>query len=182
MKKLKQIKWLPFIFLMFVLSCSQDDGVEKLDEVAQENFVELSKIKEVASDIFFTSTIKSSNEDSSGATKNIEEIHEILNGKGKTVLYVVNYDEGGFILLSADKRTQPILGFSEDNNFDVNEDSFSIGLQYWMQDAKKQLTDIQNSKIEQSEKEAIAWRQIKHAIASYILNPFRFSGFEDFLM
>lgn len=73
----------------------------------------------------------------------------------------LNYVEGGFVILSADKRTEPILGFSEDNKFIIDENSHPPGLKFWINDAKSQITEIQNSNIEQSEKEKVAWEKVQ---------------------
>jgi hypothetical protein len=147
--------------LIFVFSCTQDNEHENSNVLSQENFVELSQVKEIVSGISFTNKCKSSNNDDvTITTKNVESIHEIMNEKGKTSFYVINYIEGGFVILSADKRTKPILAFSEENNFVVDENSYSPELKFWIKDAKKQITYIQNSNIEQSETEKLAWRQI----------------------
>lgn len=83
------------------------------------------------------------------------------NEKGKTSFYVINYDEGGFVLLSADKRVQPIIGYAEEGEFIVDQDSYPLGLEFWINDAKKQITDIQNSSIEQTENDKLAWSKIQ---------------------
>jgi len=75
--------------------------------------------------------------------------------------YIINYNEGGFVLLSADKRAQPIIGFPENDNFLVDFESMPEGLQFWIDDTKKQITDIQNSDLKQSEKDKNAWGNIQ---------------------
>lgn len=170
MKRLKHVKLLPFFLLIFLFtfSCSQDDEKENIDFLAQENFVELSLVNEIASGISFTTKIKSSNnKDVTITTKNVESIHEFKNEKGKTSFYVINYNEGGFVILSADKRAQPILAFSENNKFAIGDNYYPLGLKDWIKDAKKQITYIQNSTIEQSENDKLAWRQIGQAISNY---------------
>jgi hypothetical protein len=92
--------------------------MEKAKFSANENFVDISTIKEIASEIIFPTSIGSSNlKNSELKAKSINSIDEIKNGIGKTSFYIVNYNEGGFIILSADYRIQPILGFSTDNHF-----------------------------------------------------------------
>ncbi|MDO5969949.1 C10 family peptidase [Flavivirga aquimarina] len=160
------------LILLVIFSCSKDNELNELENSninLQENSVELSQVKEIAEEIYFATKTNSSA--SKGNTvksekRTIEAINEVRNEKGKTSFYVINYNEGGYILLSADKRTQPILGYSESGKFEVDEDSYPLGLKLWMKDAKSQITDIQNSNIEQSEKEKQAWKQVQYEIAS----------------
>lgn len=166
MKKIKHTNWLVILIFisLFIFSCSKDNDLELTNISTQENFVELSLVKEIANNIPFTSkkeSLKKSERNTSFETKTVESIHESKNKKGKTSFYIINYTEGGFVILSADKRTQPILGVSENTKFIIDENSYPPGLKFWLNDAKKQITDIQNSNIEQSERERIAWEKVQ---------------------
>lgn len=171
MRKLKQTKNLFYLFLLtsYLVSCSPDNEIVIINNSTQEYFVDLSQAKEMIEDLAFPSNNKTlnykGNEYSKRTTKSIEEIK---NNNEKTAFYVINYNEGGFVLLSADYRTPPILGFSFDNNFNIDENIFPDGLKYWVNDTKKQILDIQNSNIVQSEAEKIAWRQIQNALINKI--------------
>lgn len=157
------------LILIALFSCSKEDQIENSNINVQENFVELAQVKEIANGINFetknnSTASKGTNIKSSKRT--IEAINEVRNEEGKISFYIINYIEGGFILLSADKRTEPILGFSKNGKFVFDEDSYPLGLKFWMKDAKKQITDIQNSNIQQSEKDKLAWEYVQYAIAN----------------
>ena len=174
----KQLSLLIFVVL-FTFSCSKDNELEKTKFLANENFMELSTIKEIASNINFpvkedSSSLKST----TTQAKSINSINEIRNKSGKTSFYIINYNEGGFVILSADKRTQPILGFSINNNFLVDENSYPLGLEMWMDDAIEQINDIQLSNIEQSPKEKIAWDLVQQSIIEEI-NTLKREPIED---
>ncbi len=160
-EKLLKITVIFAFILQLIFSCSI--GNETEDYVSdQKYFVELSMAKEIAGRIPFETrkgSIAYKGKNSNSAKKTIKTIHEIKNDKGKTSFYVINYDEGGFLLLSADRRTQPILRFSDYGNFEINELAYPSGLKFWMKDTKKQITDIQNSNIEQSETNKLAWEK-----------------------
>lgn len=171
MRKLRQTKNLFYLFLLtsYLFSCSLDNEIGITNNSTQKYFVELSQVKEMIENLSFPSNNKNLNSkviiSSKRTTKSIEEIKNV---NGKTAFYVINYNEGGFILLSSDYRTPPILGFSFDNNFNVDENLFPEGLKYWVNDTKKQLLDIQNSNIVQSEAEKIAWREIQNSLVNKI--------------
>lgn len=108
MKKYRQTKWLVFFifFLLFIFSCSEENEVRTTNSL-QDNFVEYSLAKGIASNIPFVSKEELSERrtsEESFKTKTVESIHESKNEKGKTCFYVINYIEGGFVILSADKK------------------------------------------------------------------------------
>ncbi|MCP4552643.1 MAG: hypothetical protein GY834_11500, partial [Bacteroidetes bacterium] len=172
MKRVKQTK-LPAIFIFILLlmfSCSKVNEVEDSSIIGQENFVELSLAKEIAGEIYFENKINPTIVNKSSSAKptrrTLETINEVTNERGKTSFYVVNYSEGGFIILSADKRTQPILASSENGEFIIDENSYPPGLKLWMEDTKKQMTDIQDANIEQSEENKFAWKEVQNALVT----------------
>jgi hypothetical protein len=171
MIKIKFINQLSSLILVvvFLFSCTKDNDLEKDKFQSSENFVELSVIKDIAGGISYPSE-KSGlyNKNATTQTKSIKTINEIKNKSEKTSFYIVNYNEGGFVILSADKRTQPILGYSTYNNFSVADDSYPPGLEFWMDDAKKQIEAIQVSNIEQTDKEIIAWELVKESIVNEV--------------
>lgn len=158
MKRIKKIKWIPILTIILLFSCSGENEFESTNP-SQENFVSLSLARGVAKNIPLALKGAFSKKEASSVLT-VESIYESKNDQGKTCFYVINYIEGGFAIISADKRTQPILAFSENNKFIINESSFSPGLKFWINDTEKQITKIQNSNIRQSEKEKIAWKKI----------------------
>lgn len=165
-KKLKRVKLSTFIIfiLLSVYSCSNDVELENANIKTQENFVELSIAKEIARVITFETkgnTNASKSITPISITKTVKTIDEIKNEKGKTSFYVINYNEGGFILLSADNRIQPILALSEEGKFTLDVNNNPLGLKFWINDAKKQITEIQNSSLKQSEKVKLVWERIQ---------------------
>lgn len=52
------------------------------------------------------------------------------SGKSGAAAYVFNYGDNGFVMLSADDLTTPVLGFSDSARFDP--DDIPCGLRFWM--------------------------------------------------
>lgn len=154
MKKLR-LSYLTFLMLyilLFSFSCSKDNEIQNVKRPETEKyFVDLSTVKKIAtlvsladfSDQEYVKHTKSS-------TERIKDIFEFKHENGKTLLYVINYSAGGYIFLSADKRTKPILGFSLVGYFNFNKYALPSGLKYWIQDTEEQICEIQNSGMEQS--------------------------------
>lgn len=154
---MKQV--LKFIVLSFiVISCSNNE-MENSNNLIEKNFVDKTKVEEIATNILHP--INNSNQGARNtilSRKKNKSTNEVLNKNGKASFYVVNYKEGGFLILSADNRTQPVLGFSDSNSFQLNEEEMPEGVEYWLDDATKQIADIQNSNIKQSFGESEAWK------------------------
>ena len=125
--------------LLIPFSCTEDGEQDRPQYLIDDYYVGLSIIEEIASDIYFPNDGSSSLKSTEHQTKSVQSIDEIKNTSGETLFYIVNYDEGGFILLSSDKRSIPVLAYSTDNNFEVHEYTYPPGLKIWMDDAKKQM-------------------------------------------
>lgn len=66
--------------------------------------------------------------------KAIRSIQAVCSTQGDTLLYAINYEPRGYVLLSAKRDCSPILAQSSTGTFDVNSKS-SI-TQYWLEECK----------------------------------------------
>lgn len=159
-------RFLLILVLFALFSCNKNPQISNHNFLLQENFVNLTQAREVAASILFSAKDNKTNFKSGASSERIvENIDEFKNEKKQTSFYVINYEGGGFIILSADRRTMPILAFSERNKFEINNNSYPDGLAFWIKDAKKQITGIQKSNIQQTEKEKLAWKNVKYSFS-----------------
>ncbi len=63
--------------------------------------------------------------------KTVESITPIEDSKGINALYVINYEDGGFVVLSADQRVEPVLAYSVNTVFPIEDDIYNPGLVDW---------------------------------------------------
>lgn len=173
MKQLNKNKWIFVLSLFFLFSCSKDDEFSSSKGMDSENAVGLSMAKEIGSEILFKANKNNpySGKNNLNVKKKIETIDEFKNEIGTTVFYVINYVEGGYVILSADNRTQPIIGFSEDNKFvfdDKKNQSFPLELKNWIENVKKHISDIQTSKLKQTEEQRLIWKQVKNMMVNNV--------------
>lgn len=156
-------KGLLLLNLFLIISCSKeiDAGLLKSSSI-NENFVELSTAEEIAGSISFDKKdiFLRKNGSAANITKTITNINEVKNDSGSTSFYIINYNEGGFILLSADNRINPILAFSENGIFSVDENTHAAGLKYWITETAKQIDDLQHSNAKQNEIIKMLWKNI----------------------
>lgn len=59
---------------------------------------------------------------------------ETITSDGDPLMYVVNYDEGGFVIVGATRDYYPVLAFSEEGSFDSS--TLKGGEQIWMEETQ----------------------------------------------
>ena len=92
------------------------------------------------------------------STKNYK-LKKIKDEMGAELLYVINFDEGGFIIMPADNRIEPILVFSENNYFETKNVEQMNGIGLWVSNTKKGIKKIKKSKDPQSEVMKELWKK-----------------------
>ncbi|MBU1013694.1 MAG: C10 family peptidase [Bacteroidetes bacterium] len=81
---------------------------------------------------------------------------------GEALLYIVNYDEGGFIIIPADNRVYPILAHSEESSFVTVESEIPDGVNLWVHYTKKAIKKVKRENKKQNlEMEKIWKRHLK---------------------
>jgi hypothetical protein len=121
------------VLLLAAAGCSKTNALEPDSKTSEnpkmENFeVSLKEALDLATN---GNTDQNSNvrTDATGR-KIVKKVEPFIDARGKTVFYVINFDENkGFLLLSADRRLTPILAYSDENAFDLKTDN--PGLLLW---------------------------------------------------
>ena len=131
-------------------SCKKDnDSIKNLNE----NYVTEKQANSIA--VSFVSDMLSNNvkknlgkitQSALPKTKQVKSINPYLAKDGTNAFYIVNYKEGGFTIISADRRTQKILAFSE--SFAFNMETINPGLSEWLLSVKEEIETIREKNIE----------------------------------
>ncbi|APR87539.1 Putative pyrogenic exotoxin B [Minicystis rosea] len=163
MTMLKSLKLRSFIYplsalMLFLAGCAvapddpQDDGASSAGQDApaadqasgdaESDLVALNEAQELATR-FVTKRAAVSR------GRQIKELH-VERAKDDPVLYAFNFAEGGFAIVSADKRQFPVLAYSESGGFDIRalqENRLPPGVREWIEHAKELTVDIRSGKI-----------------------------------
>ncbi|WP_172918252.1 C10 family peptidase [Capnocytophaga canis] len=156
MKKINTF-FVSFIIVILFIGCSQDsnkdlgylevENIEDIRKLNNLNYVDIEEIKSLADSIFTTTNIMFSKK---GIKNQVREISPIRTKENKSSIYIVNYENGGFFIMPADKRIFPILAYSNDNNFDLNTKEIPPFLIEWLQNQNSYIADLQQGKIKDS--------------------------------
>lgn len=156
------------ILAFLLASCQNEEPIipDKKDDV---NFVDQEAISQLASQILLPVVDATGKGTKSYRQKKVNNIMPVKEkGSNNTSLYVVNYDEGGFIIMSADNRIEPVLAFSESGKLPMNEE-LPAGLAGWFEETSEYVEEIKTSDTEQNIYMAEAWEP--EAIQRVIANP-----------
>ena len=129
---------LAMVFCMFTISsCDKVDSIDsngwvegETNLLSDSSFVSVEKAVETANS-FMNMQSGRKNTRTGNSSFKINTIFE----KGEPLMYVLNYSDGGFVIVSATKEFYPILAYSEDNNFDMS--SSLSGVEKWLNDTKE---------------------------------------------
>jgi hypothetical protein len=157
MNRFKKVKFfLTLVLVGFILfSCNEEEIDLNKFALQNENFVSIEKAIEIGkvfnnpitNNINNSDAVKSSNKERKN--KNIESITEITDESDITICYIINYENGGFVIISADNRLNPILAYSESNTFVADENNYPIGLRNWFDDTKNGIKKIRELNLPQ---------------------------------
>lgn len=160
MNKLKQTVRLLKLFLIaiFLFSCSEDEMLNSTSSIEENtNFVNSITIENIIQEIKHSKkndTFKSKKT----ISKTIKKIDKVLDENGNTSFYVINYNEGGFLLLSSDNRIEPVLAYSNDGYFPINNnEKYPSGLIDWLSGTKDKIKEVRSLNKEQSKEIKNSW-------------------------
>jgi hypothetical protein len=82
---------------------------------------------------------------------------EAVSENEEDLFYVINYEDGsGWAIISADKRVDPVLAYSEEGSFEIQEPLG--GVEQWIDFAKKEIKEAKKQKKAEPEIEAL-WKR-----------------------
>ncbi|MDW5299090.1 MAG: C10 family peptidase [Sedimentibacter sp.] len=149
------------MFGLWPISCQREDRFEPEEEgTAITNFVSQAEALEVAEGFDFS---KKQFNSSSGESKGFKEVVNILDvpaNSMETSYYIVNYENGGFAIISADNRLIPVLAFSETNSFPTDAEHYPGGLVEWLYKINEVVKETRTANVEQTPEIKALWDKI----------------------
>jgi len=157
-KNLAQMLRLSLVYVMLfsfiAFSCteqSEETVIEEVEVVAQ-NLVEEKEAIELAENFSLISGTENPTnfrqlcpeEMPRKAAKNVKSVTPVKDKNDINALYVINYEEGGFVILSGDEGTEPVLAYSDESSFEFEK--LDAGLDEWLYSSKMRVEDVRYSK------------------------------------
>ncbi|MEG2070721.1 MAG: C10 family peptidase, partial [Bacteroidales bacterium] len=89
---------------------------------------------------------------------NLEKVH-FVEENNQLLLAILDYQDQGFIVLSADDAMMPVLAYSVENG--LNMDDLAPAVRYWLDIYKLQVQEVRKNKIEPTDEVVQAWKKLK---------------------
>ena len=88
----------------------------------------------------------------------VQHVYTLSNDEGVAYLYVFNYDNG-FVVMAADDRAYPVLGYGEDDIFDIN--NIPDGMRYYLGYYGRQIQYAIDNELVADEEVAEQWELLR---------------------
>lgn len=143
-------------FLSFILFISCDKQEDANLNTSNTNDVNTNVALDIAQSFFKNNTTSKGVKKS----KTIDNIIVHKTKKSENAFYVINYKEGGFLVISADNRISPILAFSDTGSFSSTPTEIIPPVQAWMQSEKEQIQNVIDHKLTQNKEVKQEWKAL----------------------
>ncbi|WP_205959749.1 C10 family peptidase [Flammeovirga aprica] len=161
-------------------SCQKDDNdtIFSDENFAKStvNFVPENQIISIASKIRFPleggfNTANHSSSRIKTINKEIENILKVPDQTGEVALYIINYKDSGFIIISADNRINPVRAFSLKDKFPVDTETLPNGLIGWLSESSYMIGEIRTLDKDQTETILQTWDQSEIQASIMLIDP-----------
>lgn len=86
---------------------------------------------------------------------------DVLTQKGNALMYIYEFENGGFVIVSADDQVEPVLGFDTQNPLYRKNGTINPELQYWLETYSAQIAYIIENNAKSSEANALWQKYLK---------------------
>ena len=154
----KYVVLISMLAVAVMVSCQQEEKFEQLDnEVKKEHIVSIETAKDVA---FFH--LHQNKNMPKTRSRNVDDIKiesafSINDDASDPVMHIINYEDGGFAVVSGDNRIEPMLAYSDEGSFSDNHLDYPEGLVDWIEHVKGTIEYIRTNDVALPEELAKFW-------------------------
>lgn len=160
MKIMKLLNKLAILFLMgiFFLSCQDNNEIDL--PLGNENQITENDARIIAENIF---SVNGVNKTFEGHSKKVISIKSVPDeNDGSNSYFIINYEKGGFLILAGDKRSEPILAYSENNGFPLDLELYPTGLVGWLYETQVKIAKLKSEAKESSDFIKQRWLELEN--------------------
>lgn len=144
-------------FAPILASCDSDDvTLAKVDDAQQS--VDLQSITQaVAVDVAARFTDRKNGDVAKAASRSTLPIETIKDNNDNVIAYAVNYEDGGWVVVSATKAYYPILAYSDEGQFAFDKSDQTTGLEIWIDEIGLAIESADSFDDETTSQIALEW-------------------------
>lgn len=159
---------------LIIKSCKKESTIEKTSEKtalqAENYFVKEQEACVFAVELSFPNelqSLKSAKNNSDKVVKKVKDITPIPDGDKLTAYYVINYENGGFAILSADKRFIPLLAFSESSSLPIGFEKCPPALVSCLSSLKENIEFVRKNNVPATKEIQQLWKKFSNSNSDY---------------
>ena len=141
------------LFSLLIACSSRSDLESPLKKTHDEFYIS----QDEALNIALTVTGSISISPITRSENDIDNIFSFEDYQGIPAIYVFNFSEGGFYIISGDKRVEPILAYSDAGHFVNKTSDYPYGLQQWLDEIISDINYARSTNAEQSKEIRGKW-------------------------
>lgn len=144
-------------FVPILASCDSDDvTLAKVDDAQQ--IVDLHSITPaVAIDVAARFTDRNNGYVAKAVSRSTLPIETIRDNNDNVIAYAVNYEDGGWVVVSATKAYYPILAYSDEGQFAFDKSDQTTGLEIWIDEIGLAIESADSFDDETTSQIALEW-------------------------
>lgn len=144
-------------FVPILASCDSDDvTLAKVDDAQQ--IVDLHSITPaVAIDVAARFTDRNNGDVAKAVSRSTLPIETIRDNNDNVIAYAVNYEDGGWVVVSATKAYYPILAYSDEGQFAFEKSDQTTGLEIWIDEIGQAIESADSFDDETTSQIALEW-------------------------
>jgi len=161
---MKKISIVVIFILSISLGCQKDATVVSQDAAYRDlsidsNLVSLDEAISISELQMFPKHSNSSR--SSNVKKRLKSSFSVSPDKSAASFYIFNYENGGFSIVSGDRRILPVLAFSDTNSFPTDLSEYPSGLVAWMEGYNRKIKEVREQKTEPTPIVKASWESFE---------------------
>lgn len=155
---MRNFKFLCLSVIAILISCQQESQlVNSNDKKTKENIVSSETAKDVAFFYLYKNKNVPNTRSRLADDVKIESTFSINDEKAEPVMHIINYEGGGFAIISGDNRIEPMLAYADEGTFGDNELDYPEGLTLWINHIRSVIGYIRDNNVAAPEEITNHW-------------------------
>ncbi len=164
---MRKANWVLLIIFLLAISCQKPENVDSAKNVASKNEVREDDALLISSNfselvgISNNSNVANANARTDAGEKNVKRVKTFRDSQQNALYYVITYDGGGFIVVSAEKRARPILAFSNTSEFPLDQE-LPAGVKEFMRSYAESIQELRSTNAAPDSNIVAEWKRLEN--------------------
>lgn len=180
---MRNLKFLCLAVIAILTSCQQESQlVNSNEKKTKENIVSAETAKNVAFFYLHKNKNVPNTRNRLAEDVKVESTFSINDEKAEPIMHVINYEGGGFAVISGDNRIEPMLAYADEGTFSDDEYDYPSSLKVWIEHIKSTIDYIRTNNVAAPIELTNYWNTCEYLGKSRVIYPETFDCEEGEMM